>query len=76
MKKAIFIILITLSFMGCGEFLQDCKCGFIDSDRASDYSVVILNDCTNNAKRWYLSEGSWMNAHVGTNHCITNSTGW
>ena len=76
MKKAIFIILITLSFMGCNEFLEDCRCGYIVSYSPHDESVVISNDCTGNLKRWYVSDGGYKYAHVGKNYCITNTTVW
>ena len=53
-----------------------CNCGTIQSDRVSDYSVVIKSDCTGNSKRFYLSQSEWLDAHVGTYLCITNSNGW
>ena len=53
-----------------------CNCGTIQSDRVSDYSVVIKSDCSGNSKRFYLSQSEWLDAHVGTYLCITNSNGW
>ena len=54
----------------------NCNCGTVQSDRVSDYSVVIKSDCSGNNKRFYLSQGDWMNAHPGHDFCITNSNGW
>ena len=53
-----------------------CNCGTIQSDMVIDYSVVIKSDCSGNSKRFYLSQSEWLDAHVGTYLCITNSNGW
>jgi len=53
-----------------------CNCGLIVSDEVSDYSITIRNSCSGNTKKFRLTEGDWMNAHVGTNYCITNTTNW
>ena len=55
---------------------ESCNCGIIQSDNAADYSVVIRNSCSNNNKTFYLSESDWMNAYVGSDYCITNTTSW
>jgi hypothetical protein len=41
-----------------------------------NYTVVIKNDCTGNNKEFTLSSGDWMNAHPGSNYCITNASKW
>ena len=52
------------------------NCGLIVSDNVSNYSVDIRNNCSDNVKTFYLSEGDWMNAHPGQDYCITNVTNW
>lgn len=80
MKKVVLVLAIILLgiFTGCSkdDAFQDCNCGLIVSDRVQDYSIVIRSECTGNTKRFTLSQGDWFNAHVGTDFCITNSTGW
>lgn len=78
MKKLALVLGIVLVglFTGCSVEDQDCNCGLITSDRVQDYSIVVRSECTGNVKRFQLSEGDWFNAHVGTDFCITNSTGW
>ena len=55
---------------------QSCNCGLIVSDDVSDYSVQIRNACSGNVKKFVLYEADWMNAYVGTNYCIYNTTNW
>jgi len=80
MKKVLLISLLALGMLSCQKedniLTPDCNCGLVVSDRVSDYSVVIRSDCSGNEKRWILSRGDWMNAYVGSDYCITNSTGW
>ena len=72
MKK---IILATILLSSCAK-QKDCNCGLIESDDASDYSIVIKNHCSGNNKTFYLQEGDWMNAHPGQQYCIENETEW
>ena len=53
-----------------------CNCGIVQSDNVQNYSVVIKNECTDNNKTFVLSQADWMNAHVGSRYCITNSGKW
>ena len=53
-----------------------CNCGLVVSDNVQDYSVVIRNSCSGNEKRFYLQQGDWMNAHPGSDYCITNVKNW
>ena len=83
MKKAIFTLAISGAILlSCKKDNQQvqqqeqCNCGLILSDNVSDYSVVIRNSCSGNEKKFYLQEGDWMNAYVGSNYCITNVTSW
>jgi len=85
MKKILLLATSIIALSSCSEegdlnitnpSQQNCNCGTVQSDRVSDYSVVIKSDCSGNNKRFYLSQGDWMNAHVGYDFCITNSTGW
>jgi len=55
---------------------ENCNCGLVVSDNVQDYSVVIRNSCSGNEKRFYLQQGDWMNAHPGSDYCITNVKNW
>ena len=80
MKKVIVGLAVMIAFASCGKeesiLTPDCNCGLVVSDRVSDYSVVIRSDCSGNEKRFYLQQGDWINAHPGSDYCITNSSGW
>ena len=81
MKKNVMVLLIaSVSVFSCKKDeikpQEVCNCGLVQSDDVSDYSVVIKNSCSGNNKKFYLQEGDWMNAHVGSNYCITNVTNW
>ena len=75
MKKTILGLAIILSIASCKK-VQPCNCGTVLSDRVSDYSVVIRNDCSGNEQRFVLEPGDWTNAFVGSNYCIYNVTNW
>lgn len=75
MKKIISVMLL-LTLLSCEKEKVECNCGLVLSDNVNDYSVVIRNDCSKNEKRFYLQPGDWMNAHVGSNYCITNISSW
>ena len=77
MKKLLLVLGLGLVLTSCKkEPLEDCNCGLVVSDRVSDYSVVIRNECSSNEKRFYLESGDWLNAHPGSNFCITNTGQW
>jgi hypothetical protein len=76
MKKVIFSIAVLFTALTSCKKDEICNCGTIVSDNPASYSVDIKNDCSGNVKTWYLSEGDWMSAYVGTNYCITNTTSW
>lgn len=79
MKKLILVSVVSMSFVGCdkkAEQPEPCNCGIVQSDNVQDYSVVIQNECTGNNKTFVLQQGDWMNAHVGSKYCITNSGQW
>jgi hypothetical protein len=77
MKKTILVFTVAALFSSCKkEEKAPCNCGIIQSDNVQDYSVVIRNECTNNNKTFYLSQGDWMNANPGERYCITNSGKW
>jgi len=75
MKKTIIGLAIILSIASCKK-VTPCNCGVVQSDRATDYSVVIKNDCTNNEQRFTLDYADWMKAYVGESFCITDVTSW
>lgn len=78
MKKTIMVGMaaaaLALAMMSCKK--QACNCGTIVDDRASDYSVVIKNDCSGNQMRFTLTREEWLTAYVGSEYCITNVTNW
>ena len=77
MKKIILAIAVVALVSSCKKKEDEpCNCGLIQSDNVQNYSVVIRNECTGNNKEFTLSQGDWMNAHVGSNYCITNSGKW
>ena len=83
MKKLVLIIgVVALGLVSCskedtpGIIQGPDNCGFVVSDRASDYSVVIRNNNTGNDERFHLSQGDWMYAYVGEDYCITNVGSW
>jgi hypothetical protein len=77
MKKSILLIATVLIFASCKkEEDKPCNCGVVQSDNVQNYSVVIQNECSGNNKEFTLQQGDWMNAHVGSNYCITNASKW
>jgi hypothetical protein len=80
MKKIIFLVALLTLGVSCKKDNpkpnEVCNCGLVQSDDVTDYSVVIQNSCSGNNKKFYLQEGDWMNAHIGSNYCITNVTSW
>ena len=84
MKKLVLVLGLGLLAVSCKKEVvtpnntqnQVCNCGLIVSDDVSDYSVTIRNSCSGNLKKFYLLEGDWINAHPGSDYCITNVTGW
>ena len=74
MKKLIVLVAIAIGMASCTK--ENCNCGVIQSDNVADYSIVIRNSCSGNNKTFYLSEGDWMNAHPGSDYCITNVQSW
>jgi hypothetical protein len=53
-----------------------CNCGLVVSDNVQDFSVVIRNNCSGNEKKFILKQGDWINAHPGSDYCITNVNNW
>lgn len=77
MKKVLLVLGIATTMFSCNkEKFCSSNCGTIVSDSVYDYSVVIRNNCSGNEKVFYLSEGDWMDAHPGSDYCITNTTNW
>jgi len=88
MKKTILTIVTAALLISCSKEKDtpapapvsqpssSCNCGLILSDNVQDYSITIRNSCSGNSKKFILQEGDWMNAHVGSNYCITNVTSW
>ena len=80
MKKLTLTLATILIALSCSKEdiiePQECNCGLITSDNVQDYSVTIRNDCSGNLKTFTLTQGDWINAHVGSNYCIYNITNW
>lgn len=78
MKKILLMMAATMMLSCEKENVQpeSCNCGLVVSDNVKDYSVVIRNNCSGNEKKFNLKPGDWMNAHVGSDFCITNVTSW
>ena len=78
MKKVILTIAVVALLGSCKKKEDEgpCNCGIVQSDNVQNYSVVIKNECSSNNKEFVLSSGDWMNAHVGSRYCITNSSKW
>jgi len=77
MKKTIIglAIILSLASTSCKK-VQPCNCGTVVSDDASDYSVVIKNNCSGNEQRFVLQSSDWLDAIVGESYCITDVTSW
>jgi hypothetical protein len=76
MKKVIMLMAMPLLFACSAEDSTDCNCGLIVRDNVKDYSVTIRNACSGNEQTFRLQQGDWINAHVGSDYCITNVTNW
>lgn len=78
MKKIVLAIAVVALLGSCKKKEDEgpCNCGIVQSDNVQDYSVVIKNECSSNNKTFTLSSSDWMDAHVGTRYCITNSGKW
>jgi hypothetical protein len=77
MKKIVLTIAVVALISSCKKKeTSPCNCGIVQSDNVQDYSVVIRNECTNNDKKFILTESDWMNAYVGSRYCITNASKW
>jgi hypothetical protein len=71
-----YVLILTLALFSCKKETKTCNCGIVQSDNVQDYSIVIRNECSNNNKTFFLSEGDWMNSHVGNRQCITDVKSW
>lgn len=71
-----YVIILTLVLLSCKKEEKTCNCGIVESDNVQDYSVIIRNECSSNSKKFYLTEGDWMNAHPGNTQCISNVESW
>lgn len=78
MKKIVLAIAVVALLGSCKKKEEDkpCNCGTVQSDNVQDYSVVIQNECSGANKSFTLAPSDWMNAHVGSSYCITNSGKW
>ncbi len=79
MKKLLIlgVAVLGMSLSSC-EKIKECNCGLVtdDGNGGGQYWVDIRNNCSDNVKTFYLSQGDWMNAHPGEDYCITNTEAW
>lgn len=73
------VLLLSVAMLGCVK--EDCTCGVIIDDEIEIdnnfnifYSLTIKNDCTNNVEKFYFSQDVWIDAYVGSNFCVLNTT--
>lgn len=80
MKKLLLVFALSTAVISCKkeEIKKEevCNCGLVVSDDVTDYSVVIRNSCSGNEKKFYLQQGDWVSAYVGSDYCITNVKNW
>ena len=73
------ILILSIFLLGCGDDRPNkCNCGVIANDGIDSgcYWLEIRNDCSGNKKKFCFDQDIWMNAHIGENFCVTNSSGW
>jgi hypothetical protein len=80
MRKSILFLAVAVATITTScDVLQDCTCGIVKDDGIesqggnSYYWVTIKNDCSGVTKKFYLSQGDWMNAHPSKAYCITDT---
>jgi len=79
MKKLLLLSSLTILLFSCkGNYEEpvECYCGEIISDDAADYSIVAMNECTGNERKFILNYDDWITAFIGTDYCISNPEGW
>ena len=73
MKKLLLLSSLTILLFSCkGNYEEpvECYCGEIISDDAADYSIVAMNECTGNERKFILNYDDWITAFIGTDYCI------
>lgn len=81
MKKVI-IILAMFALLGCGTESTSprggCNCGTVANDGIDNgcYWLELRNSCSGNKKKFCVDQDKWMDAHIGTEFCITNTSSW
>ena len=79
MKKLLLLSSLTILLFSCkGNYEEPVECYFgeIISDDAADYSIVAMNECTGNERKFILNYDDWITAFIGTDYCISNPEGW
>jgi hypothetical protein len=81
MKKTLLILLASFALLGCSDDgpninKNNCNCGYILDDRASDYSILVENDCSGNIEWIQLYPAHWYNAHPGDRICFSDIQSW
>ena len=79
MKKLLLLSSLTILLFSCkGNYEEpvECYCGEIISDDVADYSIVAMNECTGNERKFILNYDDWITAFIGADYCISNPEGW
>jgi len=76
MKKIIIILAIAALF-GCTKE-KNCNCGIVVGDNVKNqiFYLDVKNNCSKNKRTFQVDEKEWMDAHIGSEVCFTNSNSW
>ena len=79
MKRVLVLLAAAAFTMSCEKEEElACNCGTIANDGIENrcYWLEIRNHCSGNKKTFCVDQDLWMDAYVGTDFCITNTTSW
>ena len=69
-------IIFLMSLTSCDNDDEICNCGLVMSRNSDQHSILIKNECTGHARRFYLSSEEWLNAFVNKPYCMSNQKTW
>ena len=78
--KLTLLTLVSVLLFSCEK--EDCNCGVVANDGIEQtshqpcYWIEIRNHCSGNKKRFCFDQDFWMQAHIGTNFCVSGETQW
>ena len=79
MKRVLVLLATAAITMSCEkEEKLECNCGTIANDGIENncHWLEIRNFCSGNKKKFCVDQDIWMDAYVGSDFCITNTTSW